>query len=134
MHHDKLDEALRKLAALYTGLNFSYGSLLVRGCGAIWWSHRRKNVRLIAKIFRSHALNVVERDCFDVVLKRLVVIEPKSVELIQRALITERIVALVRDFLLPDQFLFRACQFFIRKTITGEFPDLIEQCGFHWLD
>src|SRR5438477_9984726 len=97
MHHDKLDEALRKLAALYASLNFSHGSLLFRSWRAIWRSHRRKNVRLIAKIFRSHALNVVERVGFDVALKRFVVIEPKFVDLIQRALITERNVSRFRD-------------------------------------
>src|SRR5206468_1814300 len=57
MHHHKLDEALRKLAALYAGLDFSHGSLL-----------------------------------------------------------------------------FRACQFFIRKTVSREFVDFIEQRYFHWLD
>ncbi len=114
VHHDELDEALRKLAALCAGLDFSHGSLLFRGCGAFWRSHRRQNIRLIAKIFRSHAFNVVERHCFHVVLELLVIIKAKPVELVQRAMITESIIALIRDLLLPDQLLFRPRQFLAR--------------------
>ncbi len=41
VHHDELDEALGKLAALCAFLDFSHGSFLFRGCGAFWRSHRR---------------------------------------------------------------------------------------------
>ena len=89
VHHDELDEALRKLAALCAGLDFSHGSLLFRGCGTFWRSHRCQNIRLIAKIFRSHVFDVVERHRIHVVLELLVIIKAKPVELVQRAMVTE---------------------------------------------
>jgi hypothetical protein len=89
VHHDKLDEALGKLAALCAGLDFSHGSILFRGRGVIWRSHRCQNIRLIVKIFSGHALDVFKRNRFDIVFERFVMIEAEPVKLIERALVTE---------------------------------------------
>jgi len=89
LHHNKLDEALGKLAALRAGLDFSHGSISFRRSGMIWRSHRRQNIRLIAKIFSGHAPDIVKRDCFDIVFERFVMIETEPVKLIERALVTE---------------------------------------------
>ena len=112
VHHDKFDEALRKLAAQCGFLDFSHGSFLFRSCGPFRRSHRRQNIRLIAKIFRSHLFNILERHRVHIVLKLLVIIKAQSVELVERAMITESVVALIGDLLLPNQFLFRSRQFF----------------------
>src|ERR1700693_2644987 len=85
----------------------------------LWWSHRCQNVRLIAKIFRSHLLDSIERHCVHVVVESLVIVETESVEFVQRAMITKSVVALIRDLLLTNQFLFRSRQFFRSQTIIG---------------
>src|SRR5215469_16778296 len=72
------------------------------------WPHSRQNIRLITEIFRGRFLDVIERDGVHVVLELLVVIEAEAVNLVERAMITERVVALVGDLLLSDQFLFGA--------------------------
>ena len=61
-------------------------------------------------------------------------IKAKPVDLVQRALITKSIIALIRDLLLPNQFLFRPRQFFTRQTIVREFVDFIEQRSLHRLN
>src|SRR5206468_7411922 len=73
------------------------GSFLVR------WLDRRQNIGLIAKIFHGHFFDVFERDGVHVVLKLFVVIKTKTVELVERAMVTERVVALIGDLLLADQ-------------------------------
>src|SRR6202035_1573339 len=70
--------------------------------------HSCQNIRLIAKIFRSHLLNVIERQCVHIVFESLVIIEAESVQFVQGALITKSVVALIGDLLLPNQFLFRS--------------------------
>ena len=57
-------------------------------------------------------------------------IEPKPVKLVERGLLAKRIVALVSDFLLTDQFFLRSRQLFRSQTIGSQFPDLIEQTPF----
>ena len=86
VHHDEFDEALRKLAGLCVGLDFSHGSFLFRSCGTFRRSHRCQNIRLIAKIFRGHLFNILERDRFHIVLELLVIIEAQSVKLVERAM------------------------------------------------
>src|ERR1700730_16697031 len=61
-------------------------------------------------------------------------IETEAVKLIERALVTERVIALIRDFLLADQLFLGAGQLFARQAVTCEFLNLIEQRRFHWLD
>ena len=70
--------------------------------------HGCQNIRLITEIFRGHFFDVIKRYGIHVVLELLVVIEAESVKLVERATVTERVVALVSDLLLPDQFLFCA--------------------------
>src|SRR5437868_4527366 len=73
----------------------------------IWRSHRCQNIWLIAKIFRGHLLDIVEGHRVYMVFELLVMIKPKTIELVERAMITERVVALIGDLLLSDQFLLR---------------------------
>src|SRR5215472_16703118 len=73
----------------------------------IWRPHGGQNVRLIAKIFRGHFLDVFKRDRVHVMLESLIVIETKAVKLVERAMVTEGVVALIGDLLLSDQFLLR---------------------------
>src|SRR5207244_5827891 len=61
-------------------------------------------------------------------------IKAKSVNLVERTLITESIVALVGNILLPNQFLFRPRQFLLRKTIVRELVDFVEQRRLHRLN
>src|SRR6476646_2757199 len=70
--------------------------------------HGCQNVRLIAKIFRSHFLDVFKCDGIHGVIELLIKIEAEAVKLVERAMITESVIALIGDFLLADQFLFRA--------------------------
>src|SRR5215475_14214321 len=65
-------------------------------------SDSRQNIRLIAEILRGHFLDVIKPDGIHVVLELLVVIEAEAVKLVERAMITERVVALVGDLLLSD--------------------------------
>jgi len=71
---------------------------------------------LIAKIFRSHFFGVVEGHGVHVSFESFIVIEAEAVQLIERAVITKSVVALIGDFLLPNQFLFRSRQFFVGNT------------------
>src|SRR4029434_3007972 len=112
---------------------FSHDSFLFRSCGTFWRSHRCQNIRLIPKIFRSHLFNVLERYCVHIMLKLLVIIEAQSVEFVERAMITERVVALIGDFLLANQFLFRSRQFLRREAIVCELVNFIKQRGFYRL-
>src|SRR5205085_10636541 len=56
-----------------------------------------------------------------------VVAEPEAVELVKRGHVTKVIVSLVRDLLLPDQFLLPPRQFFIAQSFGRELPDFVEQ-------
>ena len=70
--------------------------------------HGCQNVRLIAKIFRSHLFDIFKCDGVHGVLELLIKIETEAVKLVEGAMITESIIALIGDLLLADQFLFRA--------------------------
>src|SRR5262245_39473063 len=101
-----------KVARFCSSLITGHSSLLLGlarrslgGCGGL---HGCQNIRLIVKIFRSHFLDVFERNGVHVVLELLVIIEAEAVKLVERAVITESVVALIGDFLLANQFLFRA--------------------------
>ena len=61
-------------------------------------------------------------------------IETEAVELVECAMVSKSVVALIRDLLLPNQFLFRPRQFLRCKTIICELVNFIEQSGSHWLD
>ena len=50
VHHDKLDKALRELAALGTGLHFGHNLFLLRSRRALRWSNSGQDIRLVAKI------------------------------------------------------------------------------------
>src|SRR4030095_2642156 len=78
--------------------------------------------------------NVLERYCVHIMLKLLVIIEAQSVEFVERAMITESVVALIGDLLLPNQFLFRSRQFLRREAIVCELVNFIKQRGFYRLD
>jgi hypothetical protein len=56
----------------------------------------------------GHAFHVFHRHGIGIVFKAFVVIETKAVKFVQRSHITKGIVALIRNLLLADQFLFRA--------------------------
>src|SRR4030095_1661709 len=71
-------------------------------------SHGCQNVRLVAKIFGSHFLDVFKCDGVHGVVQLLITIETQAVKLVERAMITERVIALIGDLLLANQFLFRA--------------------------
>src|SRR5262249_29264954 len=70
--------------------------------------HSRENVRLITKIFPGHSLGVFKCHRIHVLFELLVIIEPEAVKLVERAVITESIIALIGDFLLAYYFLFGA--------------------------
>ena len=70
--------------------------------------HGCQNIRLIAKIFRSHFFDVVEGHGVHVMLESFIVIEAEAVKLVERAVITESVVALIGDLLLANDFLFGA--------------------------
>src|ERR1700757_3244354 len=69
--------------------------------------HGCQNIRLIAKIFCSHFFDVAQGHGVHIMLESLIVIEAETVKLVERAMITESVVALIGDFLLADQLLFR---------------------------
>ena len=77
----------------------------VRGGGRL---DRCQNVWLIAKIFRSHFFDVVKGDGVHVMLESFIEIEAEAVKLVERAVITESIVALIGDLLLANDFLLGA--------------------------
>jgi hypothetical protein len=81
---------------------------LFRGGRLFWRLHGCQNIRLIAKIFRSHFFDVVEGHGVHVGFESCIVIESQALKLVERAVITESVVALIGDFLLADQFLFGA--------------------------
>src|SRR5215475_898976 len=101
-----------KIARFCSSLITHHSSLLVRlarrtlgGGGRL---HGCQNVWLVAKIFGGYFLDVFTRDGVHGVLELLVIIEAEAVKLIERAMITESIIALIGDLLLADQFLLRA--------------------------
>ncbi len=63
---------------------------------------------MFLKIFGGGAFHIVQRDRLYVALERFVIGEAKTVKLIERRHVAEGIVALIRDLLLPEQFLLRA--------------------------
>src|SRR5207244_9433394 len=102
VHHDKLDKALRELAAFGTGLHFGHNLFLFRSRRALRWSNRGQDIRLVAKISRGDPFDVVECDRVYFSLQFFVMIEPETVKLVERALVAECVVALVGDLLLAD--------------------------------
>src|SRR3954470_15652579 len=100
----------------------------------VWRADERENVRLLQEIFRSDAPDLLQRDRLDIALERLVMVEAEAVELVERGHVTKRVVALVRDLLLPDQFLFRPRQLFHREPFSRQLLVFLQQSRFHRLN
>src|SRR5215472_3317468 len=95
-------------SSLITRHSLLFLRLARRRLGRVGRSHGGQNVRLIAKIFRRYVLDVVQRNGVHAMLELLVIIEAEAVKFVERAMITESVIALIGDFLLADQFLLRA--------------------------
>src|SRR5262249_4467021 len=84
------------------------GSLLLRlarrSLGGVGWPDGCQNIGLIAKVFRSHFFDVVEGHGVHVMLESLIVIEAETVKFVERAMVPKRLVALIGDLLLANQF------------------------------
>ena len=61
-------------------------------------------------------------------------IEAESIKFVERRHVAKRIVALIRDLLLADQFLLRPRQLVVRQALGGEFADFIQKGALHRLD
>ncbi len=93
--------------------------------------YRGQDIWLIAKIFRGYAFDIFHGHGVHLGFQLFVMIEPEPVKLIESGLLAKRIVALVCDLLLSDQFLLGSHQFFFGQTLAGELLDLIKQRRFY---